>query len=514
MLSYLDIERYVQLTAHWTLDFWEQFENDWLVNRVLSAAKRNPLYPGIETIRDIKDLESYPTIRWDDIDHFAEKHDVKRLITATPATSWYSSGTSGRRKIVWSSEEDLDMYRRVFGRRLYNIGIGRKSRALVLGAPGYASSIYPKLGLNWLAETVYVPFTEMSANVDKILSGRYDLLITIPPVAYHLASDGSKQLNGTLRRVPVLSDLLARSKLRRLKHVFGYCQVMMAGDFRTDLQDKLITEFYGRPPCLSYASTEMVTAGGECLDHETRYHTGEMHPAFDDVIPLIIPLEELEKERLDPAYEPKKVLLSRAPSGMIGEAVFTVNSDCFVRLNYGMGDIIRKGKDKSDCPTPLPTFEVLGRAFRKVSEPELGLEGYEATVVKIAVAPFCVKYMMESLSRVRREGKIRDWFSILSHVKGKPCLTLFLDAEDVENPDKLKEEILENVRSNVELEYLVIVTEMGLASLNIEFIPNDTLNKWREKKLRLVSEGKTTLGQMKVPKLVLTSDFAKSQGLF
>ena len=148
---------------------------------------------------------------------------------------------------------------------------------------------------------------------------------------------------------------------------------MMGGDFRTDLQDKVLTDFYGRPSCLTYASTEAVTAGSECVHHETRYHKGEMHPAFDDAIPLIIPLSEMEKERLNPGYEPKKLLLSRAPEGMVGEAVFTVNSDCFVRLNYRMGDIIMKGKNKSDCPTPLPTFEILGRVSRKVNVPELGL---------------------------------------------------------------------------------------------------------------------------------------------
>src|SRR5208337_3529393 len=104
MLSYPDIARYVQMTEHWTLDLWEQFENDWLMHRVLPAARRNPLYGGVEAMRDIQDLEEYPSIRWDDIDQFAEKQvSLESLITAEPAASWYSSGSSGRRKTVWSS---------------------------------------------------------------------------------------------------------------------------------------------------------------------------------------------------------------------------------------------------------------------------------------------------------------------------------------------------------------------------------------------------------------------------
>jgi phenylacetate-coenzyme A ligase PaaK-like adenylate-forming protein len=511
MLSYSDIERYVQLTAPWTLDLWEQFENDWLMNRVVPAAKKNPLYGGAETIRDIQDLAEFPSISWNDIAKFAEKVSLEGLITAEPSASWGSSGSSGKRKIVWSSEDDLDMYRRVFGRRLYAARIGPKARALLLGAPGgYMSGVYSRLGLDWLAEIVSVPFTDMAGHVTKILSGPFDVMVAYPSVAYLLATeDGFKRLTGASQ----VSDLMAETSHGKLKEGLEFCQVYIGGDFRTQLQDKVLTDFYGRPPCLVYVSTEITTGGCECMEGTTRHHTGALHPAFDDVIPLIIPLAELEKERVNPGYEPKKLLLSKAPAGTVGEAVFTVNANCFVRLNYRTGDMIRKVTDKSDCPTPLPTFEVLGRVFRKVSEPELGLEGYEAAHVKIATAPFDAKYMEEVISMVRRQGRIKDWFMSLSYVQGKPRLTLFIEAEAVKDRVKLVEEIFENIASNIQLEVFSFVTKAGLADMKIEFIPLGTLDRLKEKKLKQIGAGKGTLGQMKIPRLVLTTDFVKEQGL-
>jgi len=516
MLSYSDIERYVQLTAHWTLDLWEQFENDWLMNRVAPAAKKNPLYGGVETVHDIQDLEEYPSISWNDIAEFAEKKgSLEALITAEPSASWGSSGTSGKRKIVWSSEDDLDMYRRVFGRRLYRARIGPKARALVMGAPGgYMSSVHTTLGLDWLSEVVFVPFTDIAEHVNRILSGRFDVMTGYPSLAYLLATkDGFKRFTGGFASGRSLSEPIAEERYERLKESLGFCQVFMGGDFRTQLQDKILTDFYGRPSCLGYFSTEITTGGSECMDGTTRHHTGEMHPAFDDVIPLIIPLPEMEKERVNSGYEPKKFLLSRAPAGMIGEAVFTVNSNCFVRLNYRTGDMIRKVTDKSDCPTPLPTFEVLGRVFRKVNEPDLGLEGYEAAYVKIASAFMRVKYMEEVISMVRREGRIKDWFMSASYVRGRQRLTLFIEAEAVKDRDKLVEEILENIRGNIELELFSFVTKAGLADVKIEFIPLGTLDRLKEKKLRQFGAGNGTLGQLKIPRLVLTTDFVKEQGL-
>lgn len=517
MLSYTDIERYVQLTANWTLEFWEQFQDDWLTNRVLPAAKRNPLYEGVDSIRDIRDLEGYASVDWDDIDRMGEKlGSLDKLITGRPAASWYSSGSSGRRKTVWASEEDLDMCRRVYGRRLYNMGIGHKARVLLLVAPeGYSSAVYPRLSLNWLAETVYVPFTQMGQYADKLLSGRYDVMVTLAPVAYLLATkDGSKRLTGMVEKIPVISDLAAEVKHRKLKEVFRGCQVLIGGDFRTDHQDRVLTDFYERPTCVTYASTEVITAGAECLDRNGRYHTGEMHPAFDDAIPLIIPMSEMEKERLNPKYEPRKMLLSRAPNGTIGEAVFTVNSDCFVRINYRTGDIIRKGRDKSDCPTPLPTFEILGRVSRKVQEPALGLEGYEGSLVKIAAAPFCVKHMREALSWVRQEGKVKDWYSTLRYVRGKPCLTLFIEIEDGGNTARVKEEIMQRIGEHSELFPFVVTMKSGMAELHIEFIQKGTLDKVKEEKLRALSAGNTGLGQLKIPKLVLSTDYYHEQRLF
>ncbi len=516
MLSYPDIERYVQMTANWSLDLWEQFEDDCLINRVLPAAKRNPLYKEVEKVRDIDDLEDYASISWDDVDRMGQKlAGLDRLITGKAVASWCSSGSSGRPKTVWASEEDLDMSRRVWGRRLYNMGIGPKARALLLTAPGnYTSAIMPRMGLDWLAETVYVPFTEMNAHPDKLLSGRYDILVTLPPVAYLLATDGAKRLGGKTANVPIVSGFVAKVRKRKLKQVFGDCLALLGGDFRTNYQDRVMTDFYGRPPCITYVSTEVMTAGSECLDRTTRYHMNELHPALDDAIPLIIPLPEMEKERLDADYEPKKVLLSRAPCGMIGEATFTVNSDCFVRLNYRTGDIIRKAKDRSDCPMPLPTFEILGRVSRKVSEPALGLEGYEGSVVKIAAAPFCVKYMSEVLSWVRREGKVRDWYSTLSYVKGKPTLTLFIETEDVKNKDRLREEIRQRIEEHSELFPFAVTVKMGMAEFKMEFVQKGTFDKVKQEKVKMIGSGRMNLGRLKIPKLVLSADYYWSHGLF
>ena len=114
---------------------------------------------------------------------------------------------------------------------------------------------------------------------------------------------------------------------------------------------------------------------------------------------------------------------------------------------------------------------------------------------------------------VRREGKIRDWFSTLSYRKGKPCLTLFIEAEGVRSRDRLEAEILENIASNVELELIMIVSKMGMAEVKIEFIPNGTLDKLKEKRLMSLESGGTTLSQIKIPKLILTDDFVEKQGL-
>ncbi len=275
-----------------------------------------------------------------------------------------------------------------------------------------------------------------------------------------------------------------------------------------------MTQFFGRPSCNTYVSTEVMTAGSECLDRTERYHSNEMHPAFDDAIPLIIPLAEMEKERLDPDYEPKKQLLSRAAYGMMGEAVFTVNADCFVRLNYRTGDIIRKGKDKTDCPMPLPTFEILGRISRKVSEPALGLEGYEGSVVKVAAAPFCIKYLWEVLSWVRREGKVKEWYSTLSYVKGKPRLTLFMEAEGVKNKDRLKKEIMRKIEEHSELLPFALTVKMGMAEFTVEFLSRGTFDKVKETKLKNIGAGNMSLGRLKIPKLVLSTDYYWNQGLF
>ncbi|MEM4979434.1 MAG: hypothetical protein QW371_02005 [Candidatus Bathyarchaeia archaeon] len=518
MITYDEIRRYIEMTAYWPLEFWQQFENDWLTYRVIPAAKRNPVYEDVENIRDIEDLEDYPAIDWKDIERKADEvGGLEKLITAEPVAFWKSSGTSGRQKIIWASEEDLDMLRRMIGRVMYNFGLGPETRALILGAPmGYVSMTVPMLTLNWIKEAVGVPFTELGENRHKVFdNGRFDILFTLPYVAHLLAlRDEKKRLLKKYGKIPLLSNLILFIAQKKVERAFKNCQLYMSGDFRTDFQDELFTEFFGKPSCMIYASTEVVGGGGECFLEGERFHKDKMHPAFDNYVPLIIPLEEMEKERRDPDYEPKKRLLWNVPDGTIGEAVFTANSDCFVRINYRTGDVIKKVQDPRDCPKGLPAFEMMGRALRKVDEPELGLDGYEATMVKVAAAPFCVKYVFGALSRVRENGRIRDWFMTLRYKSGKPEVVLYIEAEYLRGKGALEAEILKAMRESIELEPFFIVTDMGMAEFRIEHLQRNTMEAVRNQKIKAFRAGDIPLGRLKIPKLVIDQNYFRTQGLF
>ena len=518
MITYEEIKRYVDMTAYWPLEFWQQFENDWLTYRVIPAAKRNPVYEDVENIQDIEDLEDYPAIDWRGIERKADEvGGLEKLITAEPVASWKSSGTSGRQKVIWASEEDMDMLRRTVGRGMSNFGIGPEARALILGAPmGYGSMTVPMLTLNWLREIVGVPFTELGENRNKVFNnGRFDFLFTLPYVAHLLAlKEEKKRFLKKYGKIPIISSFLSSIAQKKVERAFRGCQLYMSGDFRTDFQDELFTDFFGRPSCMIYGSTEVVEGGGECFLGGERFHKNEMHPVFDNCIPMIIPLEEMEKERRDPGYEPKKSLLWKVPNGTVGEAVFTINSDCFVRINYRTGDVIKKAQDSPDCPRGLPTFEVMGRALRKVDEPELGLDGYEATLVKVAAAPFCVKYVFEALSRVRENGKVRDWFMTLRHNGGKPEVALYIEADHLRSREALEGEILKAMRESIELEPFFIVTDMGMAEFRIEHLQRDIMESVKNEKLKAFRAGNIPLGQLKVPKLVIDQNYFRTQGLF
>ncbi|MEM2882892.1 MAG: hypothetical protein QXL35_06585, partial [Candidatus Bathyarchaeia archaeon] len=167
-----------------------------------------------------------------------------------------------------------------------------------------------------------------------------------------------------------------------------------------------------------------------------------------------------------------------------------------------------------DCPRKLPTFEMMGRALRKVDEPELGLDGYEATMVKVAAAPFCVKYVFEALSRVGESGKIRDWFMTLRYKGGKPEVALYIEAEYLRGKEALEAEILKAMRENIELEPFFIVTDMGMAEFRIEHLQRNAMEAVKNQKIKAFRAGDIPLGRLKIPKLVIDQNYFRTQGLF
>lgn len=132
---------------------------------------------------------------------------------------------------------------------------------------------------------------------------------------------------------------------------------VICGGTDTALYKDIIAEYWGATPYEVYAATEAgITAAIQAWDKKGLYF-------FPDAIFLeFIPEEDWARNREDPAYTPRTVLLDEVQTGQRYELVIT-SLDGGAFLRYRMGDMVRfTALRDEEAGIALPSMECVGRS--------------------------------------------------------------------------------------------------------------------------------------------------------
>jgi hypothetical protein len=310
--------------------------------RVKARALRSPVYASNRIVWErIAGLDDLATAPYTSSNLLPRKTDQApdwsnwiidgEQVIATAATS----GSTGSSKLMPFTQQSLDEFARAnspqSSRIIRERGLPPRPVALALTAPeGYASHLSVPYGLAANGNDVlHVPLATLVNDsgvaldfIDWVLAPTNELHI-ICTVAAMLPT-----LVAALEEHPGGTDAVGKMG-RTLRVLYsGGCEL-------TPTVANMLSAQFGLPPSAwvnQFATTEVGVAACSLEDFSA------FHCSLHTHVISIIPLDELEKERRDPSYQPRNVLLTRAPVGLVGELACVFDA-AIPWINLRQGDM-------------------------------------------------------------------------------------------------------------------------------------------------------------------------------
>lgn len=316
-----------------------QLEN---INKTIKASKNSSFYRGhlknIGRLKSLDDIKNIPLINEEDIKKYHNKMVCVSQEEISKISTMFTSGTTGARKRIYFTDEDLEKTIDFFHRGLSQF-IEPKTKTLIL---------MPSRIENSIGDLVYKGIRRIDGE-----SIKYGLLDDFELVYKKLK--GCQYIIGMPMQVLVLGRYL---KFKELDfHIEG---ILLSADNGGEKIFKEIGNTFNCPVYNHYGLTE----GGLGGAVECKYHMG-MHPRELD----------LYFEIIDPDTE--EVL----PDGNYGEIVLTtLTREGMPIIRYRTGDISRFLLGECFCKSPFKRLDnILGRKvdLEKVNLKELDNYMYE-----------------------------------------------------------------------------------------------------------------------------------------
>jgi phenylacetate-coenzyme A ligase PaaK-like adenylate-forming protein len=311
------------------------------LNQALERAQRIPFYKDhIETLQEIRSIEDLQSGFYTSSKKFTGKDPDAigwdALISdESPVFLASTSGTSGSSKFIPYSQRSFD--HNVLSSAPYIAYMTMRHKTehqptvLALSAPDRFITwhIMPKLFLGIGYNVVHVTLSDFLQDPDLVLDlidhllardVSIDAIVCLGSMLPHFLGRLSEFPNGNY----------TVEKLRQQVNYVVSGGTEMASELEAmiknelDLEDQGISNFF--------ASTEAGVMAGSIHDFT------DLYPSLHFQTPVLIPIEELEKETSNPGYTPKGVLATRAPVGTVGELAVTVNQ-MIPWINLRSGDV-------------------------------------------------------------------------------------------------------------------------------------------------------------------------------
>jgi hypothetical protein len=267
--------------------------------------------------------------------------------------------------------------------------------------------------------------------LEEGIDGVYGLTAVLVAIGEKFKNgSGSVPLSALIKRPKALGRLtgaMIKSKLagrKMLPRDIWKIKGMACGGTDSFIFRDKIKEMWGVWPLDIYAGTEGLIVAMQTWDYAGM--TFVPHMDFLEFIPE----SEYFKEKADPAYKPKTVLMNEVQAGQVYEIVVT-NFHGGAMVRYRAGDMVRINalrNEKLGIEIPQMSFE--RRADDLI---DLGIIRLNETVIWKAIEQSGVAYT--------------DWTARKEVVDGRPALKLYVEMKDLSaSPAVMEKAVYENIK--------------------------------------------------------------------
>jgi len=289
-------------------------------------------------IQGIKDLNKLPYITDEEIDELYKKN-INKTIFHAPQVWFYEKG--GKRWVPYG-KNDVKIFLRLIDRMFRITNLGDKDVVLNVA---YSA---PSLG-------DILPYLMAYS---QIMKGRKGVKTEIISISLDLLESGVNRLDFTERRKPtvLLMKPSVALKIRGFlkKTPENIKKAIFYGENLEKYRDEIISYYGGIELFEMYTTIDNITFSLECEAHDG------IHLWLDGCIPEIIPLDELEKEKVKTVYMPHAINICYAENGEIGELVLTVFRESLPLVRYRTGNIVKLiSNKKCKCGRSHPRIKLI-----------------------------------------------------------------------------------------------------------------------------------------------------------
>ena len=468
----LNLEEFMAIQQRLLLEQLELLKRCELGRKVMRGAKPN----SVEEFRAVVPLTTYA----DYAPYLPEKRED---VLPEPPIYWQrTSGKSGEYYHKWipltqSMAEEISSFILAFTvfatcKEKGDLAINTDERLLyIMAPPPYVTGTWVKWGAQEfpfkctppLGEAEEMPFEERVKQGFQVAMGEgMSLLMGVSGVMVAVGERLSKESNNakilstiskprTLLRIGkgLLKAKLARRPL--LPKDLWQLKGIVAGGTDTSIYKEKIKEMWGRYPLDVYASAESALIAMETWDYEGMTFAPHLN------LLEFIPEDERLKEKDDPAYQPRTLLLDEVKAGEIYEIVVTnFHGGAFMR--YRLGDLIKitsLRNDKLNIDIPQMTF--YSRAHEVIN-----FEGFYHTSLTEKVI----------WQAIENSGTgYTDWAARKEPKEGKPVLHLYIEPKNGgRSPQEIALSVHEELK-RLDNGYADLESFFGLKPIVVTFLP-------------------------------------------
>jgi len=292
----------------------------------------------------------------------------------------------------------------------------------------------------------------------------YGLASVLGKMGERFEQGGGSKFSLSMLKPQVLGRLVKgviKSKLQKRKMLpkdIWNLKGVMTGGMDTDIYREKVEYYWGKPPLEGYASTE----GGVQALQSWNYKGMTMFP--DVAFYEFIPLDEHQKNKADPSYQPKTYLMDELSPG-IYEIVFT-NLLGGVMMRYRIGDLLNFiSLEDSEIGCKIPQFRFYSRGDDLIDISNM--VRFNEKDIWMAIEASGVQYV--------------DWTARKEINEGKSIVHLYLEYKPNESMplDQVKSSIEESLKK-MHPDFEGMEEIVGKDNLKVTRLPDGAFNHYME----------------------------------